>query len=324
VPVQDCSKDGKSGKKFGPSGVCFTGPDAAARAAAVGRAIEAQKAELAAGHLDDELSQGEIEGVVAMADAEGLVAMLSLPTAGPVTNYSAGPEVAAGVRELRPNVVKTEIQVAIHKHEASGELQLVWAEVYVPGLPDAHGDSMSIAGVRKMAHKFLASQLTQSVDVQHDNDITRDLEIVESFIAREDDPEFIPNSWVVCCHVADPGIWLDIKEGRLNGFSIQANVFMQEREIEFEVPADGQVSGRVSETESEAGILHTHGFTVRIGPNGELLGGQTTVDADHWHSISGGTLTEGPVVAGSDGPAPTSGHTHRYSCLEHRIGAPMD
>ena len=41
MPVMQCEKNGKSGHKWGEEGVCFIGPDSAAKAAAVGAAIKA-------------------------------------------------------------------------------------------------------------------------------------------------------------------------------------------------------------------------------------------------------------------------------------------
>ncbi len=41
MPVMRCTKDGKSGHKWGPNGVCFIGDDSEAKAAEVGRAINA-------------------------------------------------------------------------------------------------------------------------------------------------------------------------------------------------------------------------------------------------------------------------------------------
>ena len=43
MPVMKCQKNGKPGYKWGQSGVCFLGPNARARALAVGRAIAANK-----------------------------------------------------------------------------------------------------------------------------------------------------------------------------------------------------------------------------------------------------------------------------------------
>lgn len=43
MPVKKCSKDGKSGKKYGDEGKCYTGSGAQSKAERQGRAIEASK-----------------------------------------------------------------------------------------------------------------------------------------------------------------------------------------------------------------------------------------------------------------------------------------
>lgn len=43
MPVKGCSKSGKSGKKYGDSGKCYTGKGASAKAARQGRAIKASQ-----------------------------------------------------------------------------------------------------------------------------------------------------------------------------------------------------------------------------------------------------------------------------------------
>ena len=43
MPVQKCSKNGKSGYKWGKGGKCYTGPNAKKKAAEQGQAIKASK-----------------------------------------------------------------------------------------------------------------------------------------------------------------------------------------------------------------------------------------------------------------------------------------
>ncbi len=43
MPVMTCTKDGKSGYKWGRNGVCFVGVDAKERAAKVGAAIKSKE-----------------------------------------------------------------------------------------------------------------------------------------------------------------------------------------------------------------------------------------------------------------------------------------
>lgn len=52
MPLMQCTKDGKSGWKFGESGHCYTGPNGKSNAARQGRAIEMSK------HAKGELTQG--------------------------------------------------------------------------------------------------------------------------------------------------------------------------------------------------------------------------------------------------------------------------
>jgi len=43
MPVKNCTKNGKSGKKFGEKGTCYVGKDAEKKAKIQGRAIKSQK-----------------------------------------------------------------------------------------------------------------------------------------------------------------------------------------------------------------------------------------------------------------------------------------
>ena len=42
MPTQNCSKNGRKGRKYGKSGKCYTGRNAESRAARQGRAIRAR------------------------------------------------------------------------------------------------------------------------------------------------------------------------------------------------------------------------------------------------------------------------------------------
>lgn len=72
------------------------------------------------------------------------------------------------------------------------ELRIVYGEVYAPDVIDSQGDTMSAAEIRKMAHHFLAEGRVKQIDVQHNNQVCG-AKVVESFIAREGDPTFIPS-----------------------------------------------------------------------------------------------------------------------------------
>lgn len=177
------------------------------------------------------------------------------------------------------------------------ELQIVYGEVYAPNVPDVHGEFMSPVEVRKMAHRFMTKGILQAVDTNHDNELNGSM-VVESFVAREDDPIFLSEAWVIGMHVPDNDMWTKIKNGEINGFSIEALVHLAEKVVELEIPE--VLQGETSEADG-----HTHRFEVKFDDEGNFMGGLTSNDGGHRHEIRRGTVTEA-----------ADGHTHRYSIAE--------
>lgn len=181
-----------------------------------------------------------------------------------------------------------------------GKLQIIWAEVYSPLRPDSDGEFMTEETIRKMAHNFLGTaDLKKAVDVEHDNNEYDGVQIVESFTVQKGDPTFIEGSWVVAVHIANKALWEKIESGELNGFSVEALVTKEERQVEVEVPP--VVYG---DTVEEDG--HTHKFTVEFDENAKFVGGVTDAAPDgHFHRIIKGTATE-----------KTNGHSHRFCAVD--------
>jgi|Cruoilmetagenom7_1024161.scaffolds.fasta_scaffold01557_2 hypothetical protein len=192
-----------------------------------------------------------------------------------------------------PLMTTTECRI----RKTDDELQIVYGEVYAPNVPDVHGEFMTPVEVRKMAHRFMSKGILEAIDTNHDNELNGSM-IVESFIARVDDPIFISESWVIGMHVPDDDMWLKIKDGEINGFSIEALVHLDERIVELEIPE--VLKGDTSDVDG-----HVHKFEVRFDGEGNFVGGKTSLVDGHRHSILRGTVTE-----------ETNGHTHRYSIAE--------
>ena len=79
---------------------------------------------------------------------------------------------------------------------------------------------MTAETIEDMAHDFLANGKNSQISTDHDGYTDKGV-VVESFIAREGDPDFIAGSWVVGVYVPDPEIWVLIENGDLTGFSIE-------------------------------------------------------------------------------------------------------
>jgi Putative phage serine protease XkdF len=182
---------------------------------------------------------------------------------------------------------------------ASEDQQMVWAEVYAPNIPDADGDIMTEEAIEQMAYKFMRERKTDRIDLQHNNKLIN-AHIIESFIARKGDPDFIPGAWVVGMHIADKGVWSMIKKGEINGYSMEALVTRSPSTMEVEIPP--VIRGLVAKADDG----HDHEFFVSYDDQGQFLGGRTSSAPDgHSHVIRKGTVTETVM-----------GHNHRFSFVE--------
>jgi len=181
---------------------------------------------------------------------------------------------------------------------ADEEQHLVWAEVYCPGILDSDNEYMDGETIQKMAYQFMKDLNLRNIDVQHDNQLVDGACVVESFVARKGDPDFIEGSWVVGVHIPDDATWARVKKGEINGFSLEALVNKSPTELEVEIPP--VIHGRTSKAED-----HEHEFYVSYSDDGKFVGGVTNSVNGHSHAIKRGTATE-----------EINGHSHRFSFVE--------
>lgn len=100
--------------------------------------------------------------------------------------------------------------------------RIVKGLVYEPNVVDAHGDFMTVAAVKQMAHDFMEryrADETAGIDKDHDSEVRQNIPMIESAIARKGDPDFSEGAWFIAVKVKDDAIWKEIKAGTLNGFS---------------------------------------------------------------------------------------------------------
>lgn len=115
--------------------------------------------------------------------------------------------------------------------KSDAKKQIVFGEVYVPDQRDTDGNFMTAETIEKMAHDFLRNNKNAQISKEHDGYTNKGC-VVESFIARENDPDFIRGAWVVGVHIPDADIWKSIEDGELTGFSIEGTAELIEEETE--------------------------------------------------------------------------------------------
>ena len=123
-----------------------------------------------------------------------------------------------------------------------------------------------------------------TIDVQHDN-VPISAYPVESYIETEEGKDWPVGSWIMGVKIEDAGVWKKIKKGELNGFSFEAMVY--------KVPMVAEVSyfpddlGITAENEG-----HDHVYFIEYDEEGRIVGGETSYDAGHRHTIKMGTATD--------------------------------
>ena len=176
----------------------------------------------------------------------------------------------------------------VFQRDDDGYERLVYGEVLIPDQPNVFGDLHTKLSVREFAYGFMMNGF--GINVEHDNpDVSDDeVAVVESFIAREGDPDFIPGSWVIEMHIMDNEVWDSVLRGDINGFSYEAMVKFFELNVM--VPNETTRYGR---TEIDRDDGHAHGFFVLLDDDGRVItGGTTPSDIDgHVHPISSHTFT---------------------------------
>lgn len=94
--------------------------------------------------------------------------------------------------------------------------RIVYGEVLAPDMVDGQGDVVSAPEIEAAAHRFLSGGGV--VGGMH-REFSGVGEVVESFIARGDDPDFTPGAWVLGVRLA-PAAWERVRRGEWTGFSV--------------------------------------------------------------------------------------------------------
>lgn len=168
--------------------------------------------------------------------------------------------------------------------KVDNEQQIVYGEVYAPDVIDTHGAAMSPEEIQKMAHRFMMDVRNTHIDLMHNNKPT-DSVAVESFIAREDDSVFTPGAWVLGVKITDTELWSAIKQGKYNGFSMEAYVNKKTETVQLQI-----LKHVFGFTENNDG--HEHAFYVEMNDDGKVVRGVTSEVDGHKHEIFISSATE--------------------------------
>lgn len=183
--------------------------------------------------------------------------------------------------------------------------QVVMGEMLIPDVPNVYGDIMTREAIKEFVYAYAMSEY--GIDVDHDEQDVKNTKavVVESFIARPGDPDFIEGSWVVGMKILDSELWQKVLDGEINGFSFYAECYMLE--VIFQNLRNRQVTG---ETEPDPIDGHTHTYLVMLTALNRPIYGATGVTDGHSHRIVSHTVTEKSISVFGSGE-----HSHRYQVI---------
>ena len=190
-----------------------------------------------------------------------------------------------------------------HREESSGELmksqvmiksdaqRIVYAPVYTPYRVDTDHEAMLPDQVERMAHGFMLNGRHDRIDINHDG-VKSGCIVVESFVARNGDPDFIEGEWILGIKIAGDALWNKVLKGELNGLSFASeNVPTRTAYV---VDLLTPVAGRGT-TEPVRGVSlpeHRHEVSISFTKDAHVIPTFTEEAMGHRHRITRMTATE--------------------------------
>lgn len=192
---------------------------------------------------------------------------------------------------------KVPVKLSYRITKIDEDQQLVTGVVYSPWVLDSHGHYMSDVEVEKTCHAFLMAGRQDQVDVMHDNKVINAM-VVETYIERVGTEDIPVGSWVATTKVQDKAVWRKVKNGSLNGYSMEIMSYMVNHKAE--ITYDAWVMG---ETQPDPFDGHTHLYLIKMDANGNIEQGFTSYGGpdNHRHTISRMSVTD-----------PYNATTHRF------------
>lgn len=191
------------------------------------------------------------------------------------------------------------LERCVEKVEDGTVYHYVEGEVYRPLQVDTDFETMTAHDIQKMAHRFVSEGMIDKIDIMH-NQMPSGAKVVESFIARKDDPVYPEGSWILKVRMPEGQLWDDIKSGKYNGFSFQATTLKVPKTVLVDIAQIAQGETEPN-TDTEKIAEHTHEYYVEFDSEGRVTFGVTTTSEGHAHMISGTVTTD-----------QAKGHSHRF------------
>jgi hypothetical protein len=170
--------------------------------------------------------------------------------------------------------------------------RIVTGVVYSPLEIDTDGEAMTPDDLREMAYNFLSEGRVDKIDLAHNFEPIDGCRVIESFIARDNDPDYPVGSWVLTVKVDNDEVWGLIKKGVINGFSFAGQAVPKGlRDIPIKHPIKSVGTTEISTADGPL-PRHDHNLTLLYDEDGRIIPTKTEISMGHFHPVEGATATE--------------------------------
>ena len=168
---------------------------------------------------------------------------------------------------------------------------IIYAPVYSPYRVDTDNEAMTPDQIELMAHGFMLNGRWDCIDVNHDR-VKSGCQVVESFVARKGDPDFLEGEWVLGIKIFRDDLWTKVLKGELNGLSFSSkNVPGRDGHL---VDLLQPVSGAGTTESSDGGPLppHSHDIVIEFTEDARAIRTFTEEALGHKHAVNRMTATD--------------------------------
>jgi len=173
----------------------------------------------------------------------------------------------------------------------SEDRRIIYAPVYSPYRVDTDNEAMTPGQIESMAHGFMLNGRWDCIDVNHDG-VKSGCQVVESFVARKDDPDFVQGEWVLGIKIFLDDLWEKVLKGELNGLSFSSKNVPSR--AGFLVDLLQPVSGTGTTEDSDGGPLpaHVHDISIEFTEDARVIPALTGETLGHKHAVNRMTATD--------------------------------
>lgn len=138
-------------------------------------------------------------------------------------------DISKGLTNIQDFIAKSRMNVM----KLNAPKQIVIGALYIPfdennpETVDTHGHACTKEEIECAAYEFMKQRNLGNVDLQHNFEKGYGY-VVESYIAKDGDPDFIPGTWVVGVKVTDDTVWAQVEKGEIAGFSLAGAAYLRE------------------------------------------------------------------------------------------------